>query len=293
MVHMISKLFVLTCFLVSSNTNAMTLKVSGGASSNDERLDVHLKILRLLLEKTSAKNEKVKLEIVYHESQKQAANQIESGQIDLAALPIRRTETKSSIHYIPYPVRMGLLGYRYLLVKKRDLTKFGKIKTLEDLQKFTLGYNRTWEDYFVYKDNNIPMLTVSNYKLLLQTLSFSEVDYLSRSIFEAKAELDFLNSKKQEYVAVDGLLLYYPLGDFFYVNKSNDVLFHRLKRGFEIIIKDGSWIKLLKKEFREKAIFHNISNTTLIKLRNKHLREVYTSNLEFWIGREKLQEIIR
>ena len=147
------------------------------------------------------------------------------------------------------PVLGGLLGYRQLIVRSRDLPKFKAIASAAQLKALVAGQGRGWVDVEVLRHNGYPVVDSGNTETLLDMLNNRRFDYLPISVVEA----DFLLKQYEQLAAnlalVPGLMLYYPLPTVYYVSANAPKLAERLEAGLAMAKRDGSLDALTARYF--------------------------------------------
>ncbi len=282
-----NKIFIL-CAFFSFVSHAEVIRINGGRSSEDSRHFYTRRLVHLILSVTEKKYGHVKIKEIYNEDPQKTKKDFFDGKLDMISFPYQVNHFPKGINYIPFPIRMGLLGYRVLLLKKGDAGKFESIKNLKGLQKYKMSFYPSWEDFYVYEQNKLPLYSAKGYFDVFKSVIEGRSDYTSRSIIEVTKELKYLHSKKFELDIDPHILLHYPFADFFYIKKSNKLLYDRFVTGFKSIIKDGSWIKLLKEYYLNELNALNLKKRKLIELNNPIFGPNHLENLYFWIDHEQL-----
>lgn len=148
------------------------------------------------------------------------------------------------------PIMGGLLGYRRLIVRRRDLLKFEKISTAAELKKLVAGQGRSWVDVPLLRQNGYPVVDSGNIATLLDMLVNQRFDYLPISVVEA----DFMMAEHaplaDTLALVPGLMLYYPFPVMFYVSPNQPRLAERMEAGLAAAKRDGSLDALTTQFFR-------------------------------------------
>jgi hypothetical protein len=143
---------------------------------------------------------------------------------------------------IKIPLLRGMNGYRVLVIRREDESKFKNIRTLGDLSDFSAGQGVDWPDVDILRDNGLKVVTSNQSDLLYKMLAGKRFDYFPRGVHEAWSELE-LNGDDSLMVSND-IVLFYPAPVFFIVNKNNRRLADRIYRGLELAKADGSFQRL-------------------------------------------------
>lgn len=214
-------------------------------SPNDQRDTYYLELLRLVLEKTKPEFGDYQLEpIAFAMNQQRALMHLGKGSIDVV-WSMTSQERESLKHSTPIyiPLIKGLLGYRIFIIRKGEQNRFSGINTIEELKKKVAGQGNDWPDYYILKQNNLPVVSSSYYSALFEMLELGRFDYFPRGVMEPWTELttqspDTLEIEKE-------LMLHYPTAMYFFVANNNPMLKKRITKGLNMAIEDGSFEKLL------------------------------------------------
>lgn len=143
---------------------------------------------------------------------------------------------------IKIPLLRGMNGYRVLVIRREDESKFKSIRTVQDLSGLAAGQGVDWPDVDILRNNGLKVITSNESDLLYKMLAGKRFDYFPRGVHEAWNELE-LNADHNLMVSND-VVLFYPAPVFFIVNKNNRELADRIYRGLELAKADGSFQRL-------------------------------------------------
>ncbi|MAE74453.1 MAG: hypothetical protein CL675_10185 [Bdellovibrionaceae bacterium] len=277
----------------AKTADVLTVKVNAGVSVKDTRYHFFIELLDQVLKATRSSFGPYRIKRIYQDSQQKVAASLESGKLNVAILTNGKAEADRQLMYVPYPLMMGLLGYRVLLIREADQDQFSKVTSIEGLKNFRGGYNRRWADYSVLTTNGLKLVTRTKYELMLQLLQKGKADYLSRSILEVEAELK-KHFQSEPKVKIDShLLLHYNFANFFYVKAEDQLLYHRLTTGFEAIIASGKWLKLIEAHYGKGFRQMRFEDRQLIRLENPDMKDHFVENLKFWVDHKRLQKLAK
>lgn len=213
-------------------------------SANDNRDADVLALLKQALAQTAAKDGPVELVPSKPMSETLSRHMLRNGSgIDVIWSSVTR-EIQQDFIGVPIPVRRGILGYRVLIVRKDDLPRFAAIKTLDQLRRLQVGQGWGWNDVPLLQANQFKVVTSPNYEGIFRLLQTGRVDYLSRGINEAWAEVEA--RKQMDFVVEPTLLLYYPWPKYFFVNRNQPALAKRIEKGLEQMFASGAYEALFK-----------------------------------------------
>ncbi|RDV24442.1 hypothetical protein DXV75_13530 [Alteromonas aestuariivivens] len=210
----------------------------------------------------------------------------ENQNYDVAWMPVT-LDNSARLKMLPYPIDKGSLGWRVLLIRKADQSHFAKVKTLDDLRQYRAGFHELWSDYNVYQHNLDEVIGFRDYQSMFTMLHHQRYDYVSRALHEAIPELT--RSHEQNEVQLEqSLLLHYPNGDFFFVNKSNTRLAERLEKGFQLIIEDGTFDRMFNGFYGSAMSSIKLSGRRVINLENPQFPlDILNQHPELWLHYEE------
>lgn len=209
-----------------------------------------LKIIQLALDKTgqdySPLTVRYSPEPLSHEQAKQALDQ---SKIDVAMLAGTNAHDQRYAH-VPFPVDRGLFGVRIGFIKRDHRNLFENVKTLEDLQDYSLCVVHSWSLSDIFQHSGLSLHYENDYRTVFEALDQGFCQYFSRSVFEALPEFG-LWSKQLEGLAIEPhMVLRLPLAGYFYTAKENPDLARRLEVGLLRAFEDGSFLKIFDEEFK-------------------------------------------
>lgn len=155
------------------------------------------------------------------------------------------TSNEKERDYLPIriPLRKSLLGYRVALIARDMQDKVDRIKTVEDLRRFTVGQGIGWGDAQVYQANGI-RLQRSSYGDLFYLTAQHKVQLFPRGIGEIGGELAAYQATLPDLVVEKNLLIYYPWPYYFFFNRRDSLLAARVEKGLRMMLADGSFDRL-------------------------------------------------
>lgn len=272
------KISFLSCMLffiiTSFSYSVTTIKVMKPESNNDLRQGYYLKMLVLSLEKTKAKYGDYKIENVVSGLQFRTANLLANGS---SLVDVMWTMTNIDREKIMLPVRIpllkGLMGYRILIINKKDTEKFLAINRVEELKKMRALQGHDWPDTDILLANGFQVEKSTYYDGMFKMINGGRVDYFPRAINEPFDEIK--KREKLNLTIEKKIRLYYFAPIYFFVNVNKPQLRDRIEKGLEIAIVDGSFDKIFYSEKSIKNIIENINNDKikLFKLENPFLTE--------------------
>ncbi|MGK0290748.1 MAG: ABC-type amino acid transport substrate-binding protein [bacterium] len=237
-------------------------------SIQDTRYNDTIELLQTALKKTVPSDGAFVFRLSkYVMNHKRAFKSLRSGRITvIIASPKKRLEKE----FIPIriPIRKGILGYRIFLIRKQDQEKFARIRNIKELKQLIVGQGSTWADLQVFKKNKFGYMAAANYEGLFKMLIRKRFDYFSRGVNEAYPEYYARKKKLPDLWVESTILLYYPWPKYFFLAKKNKKLADRIRRGLEIMIKDGSYDQIFWKYHKKSIQRANLKNRRIFRIKN-------------------------
>lgn len=278
-------LFALLCgFSCATQAESKHYLVEGWINDND----YVSKLLRLILEASKAPDEVIDLQVnkIYDLQLSHSRRVAEFAKLqgNLVMWTVTDKERESFLRPVRVPIFKGMFGYRALVIRREDSAKFAAIKSQKDLSALMAGQGDQWPDTQVLRNNGLPVVTGSQQDKLYKMLAAKRFDYFPRSLVELASEQAVI--EQYELMVVPDLLLVYPNPLYFFVNKSNTELAQRLERGWEIIIDNGAYDRLLFSEERVKLALQYIKRPPrfILNLQTPELPELTpVNNPRYWM----------
>ncbi|GGY68339.1 hypothetical protein GCM10011613_10690 [Cellvibrio zantedeschiae] len=179
-------------------------------------------------------------------------------------------ERELQMRVVPVDLLKNLNNYRVLLINKDSQQLFAKVKTLDELKKFSVGSGEHWTDGSIFRDNGFNVAVTSSYSGLFKMLAARRFNFISRGLHEIG--YDTKEYKDLGLIQEQTILLKYdvPIRYAFFVNKNNLALGDRIERGLKIAQQDGSFDQLFYQmpSFKEGEELLKSSRRTLIEIKN-------------------------
>ncbi len=282
MIAVVRSLACVLCLILSTPGYSAPLALT--FFQTDSRYNYRIDLLRLALDKTAATDGPYLLTPVAEEmSQARGLQLMEMKQgINIAFLSAT-ADREARFLSVKIPILQGILGYRIAMIHQEKADTFARIKTLDDLRRYTAGFGSHWADFSILQDNKLPVTGVSRYPNLFSMLNAKRFDYFPRGINEIFKELDERKHRFPHLTADKGFALYYPYPVFFYVNKDDQALADRLQRGLELAKDDGSFHQLFMDYHRDTLHQARLSERRIFILSNPDLpRDLPRPNTRWW-----------
>lgn len=238
----------------------------GPESPTDQRAKPYLDILRTALDKTRAQYGPYRLAPSEPMSEARYMAALASHDLNIGW---SSTSVDKERQFIPIriPLDKGLLGYRIALIAKPLQNKVDRVKTREDLARFTVGQGLGWGDIAIYKANGIPVQT-SSYENLFRMVEAGRFDLFPRGIGEAFREYDQRAKTHPKLAVEQHLALYYPWPYYFFFNLKDKALAKRVEAGMRMMLEDGSYDALFHKHYGRDILRAKLPLRRVIRLEN-------------------------
>ncbi|KQZ49895.1 hypothetical protein ASD54_13350 [Rhizobium sp. Root149] len=252
-------------------------------SSGNKEKTLGFEVLKLALEK-SGKSYALKPSPTGYSSNAGMVDAIANGaQIDIAWVNASKA-VSSKLLSVPFPVDMGLGGYRLFLIDSRRQAEFSTVRNLQGLKNFIALQGTGWADVDVLRKSNLTVRTGPQKNLYRMTIG-KRGDYFARGVNEALNEQAKQVAELPDLSVETSLVLQYPSASIFYVSKARPELRDDLMRGLEAAWKDGSFQKtfLSNPDIKLALDKGNLKSRTIIKIPNPNLPEdILAMDERYW-----------
>ncbi|MCV2369097.1 hypothetical protein [Roseateles oligotrophus] len=260
------RIFVLLLapLLLSLPVRAIDIRV---CQAEQSRYSYRMELARLLLARTAQADEVVQLRPYASgpdPTQQRCLALLREQRVDLVYLPPSNA-LLDEFASIKIDLHKGMLGYRLLLINKKDEGLFAKVQTLADLRQLTAGFGQQWSDFSMFELNQLPVVGVAQTDNLLSMLDRGRFHYFHRGLHEAWAELE-RNPQLHNLMVEPHLALAYPFPVYFMFNAKDQALKQRFERGFAMVMADGSFDALFMREFGGLARQAQLRSRTIIEI---------------------------
>ncbi|MCV2363433.1 transporter substrate-binding domain-containing protein [Paucibacter sp. DJ1R-11] len=235
--------------------------------ADPQRYAYRMALTRLILERTERPGERSQLR-AYADgpdpTQERCLGLLRQGQVDLAYLPPSE-ELLREFSSIKIDLHKGMLGYRLLLIHKKDRALFEQVNSLADLRQLTGGFGRQWADFGMFERNGLPVVGVAQGSALLPMLQSGRFHYFHRGLHEAWAELE-ANPEIKQLMVEPRIALHYPFPVYYMFRADKLALRQRFEKGLERIQADGSFDQLFLQHFQTIARRARLDSRTVIEI---------------------------
>lgn len=184
--------------------------------------------------------------------------------------------------YIPFPIDLGIIGYRICFVNPAVKEQITQVQSVEDLRQYTMGQGVGWADISILRHNGFNVTEVSSYTSLFKMVAGGRFDLLCRGANELMDEYEqYKNIGKLTYD--DSFALVYPMPRFFYLNGKNALLKKRLEEGLQLAYDDGSLMELWRKENQQSVEFAQMPKRKVFYLDNPLIQDLPKDYEQYFI----------
>ncbi len=253
----------------------LIVTVQGPETAADTRYDYDQEVIRLALEKTEKDYGAfiIKETAVGQNSQRALAAAANGRFENYVIKTSARNELADMVGMIPFPVDLGIVGYRISFVSKSTKAKLKSVQSLEQFQEFNMVQGIGWLDTAILKSHGFDVRTIDDYNSMFKMVALNRMDLFPRGANELEAEWQthsaIMNLSYDEAVA-----LYYPLPRFLVTAKTNTELMERLHEGLVRAYNDGSLISLWEDKYRSSIEFMNLGARKIFRLTNPYISEL-------------------
>lgn len=217
-----------------------------------------------------------------------AVEEVRSGHLDLiwAGSSIA---TEEMLLPVRIPLYKGLFGYRILLIRKGEQSKFDNIRNLTGLQKITMAQGTNWPDAEILEQNGFQVERILKYSSLFHMLEGGRYDALPRGMQEPWREIESFPELRLE--VEKNLMLVYRMPFYFFVSSDKPELAANLELGLNRAIADGSFDAYFFNDpiVKDALARANIKNRIVLELDNPTLPAKTPLNRpELWLDPRKL-----
>lgn len=255
--------------------------------ANEVRFHDLLDILRAALKRTEPQFGPYEM-TPSHTGMNEARYLIELGKGESINIAWSSTSVAKETEFLPIriPLRKGLLGYRVALIAKEKQAQIDTIKTSDDLKKLTTGQGIGWGDVKLYRANGFSV-TEAPYNDLFALTANARIDLFPRGIGEIFAEYAAQKDRNPNLAIEKNLLIYYPWPYYFFFNKKDAALKHRVETGIRMMLKDGSFDALFKKHNDAAIKQATLKGRRIIRIRNELLPPDTPTDPALWFDPAK------
>lgn len=252
----------------------LVVTVQGPETAADTRYDYDHAVIRLALEKTRNDfGDFVLKETPIGQNSQRSLTAAASGTYKNYVIKTSaRNDLINKVGIVPFPVDLGIVGYREAFTSTSTKTRLASVQTLEQMKEFNMVQGIGWLDTTILQSHGFDVRTIDNYNSMFKMVALNRMDLFPRGANELEAEWETHNTIPQ--LAYDeAVALYYPLPRFLVTSKTNKDLIDRLYEGLTRAYDDGSLISLWEDKYQSSIDFVNLGARKVFRLSNPFISD--------------------
>ena len=139
---------------------------------------------------------------------------------------------------LPFPLDLGLSGYRQMLVRRDRVAQLRGLGELRDLKRLSFGQGPDWVDAYVLRAAGLRVVE-AEFMSLFRMLEAGRFDAFPLGVDEAALQLERNHQVAPSAVVLDEWGLHYRFARVFAVRQGDDTLFETLHEGLSRIHASG------------------------------------------------------
>ncbi|HWV13944.1 MAG TPA: hypothetical protein VN030_00845 [Cellvibrio sp.] len=242
-------------------------------------------LLQMILEASKKPGETIEIQLSDRQfTQARWIAEVQTGQFNEVLWTTTSKERERLLHPIRVPIFKGLLGKRFLVIRRKDEALFAKVHSKADLTELIAGQGAHWSDTDILEANGLPVTVGGGKETLYRMLKADRFDYFPRGVSEIYSEYEFM--AENDLVVEKHLMLSYVMPIYYFVNKNNTELALRLEKGWNIILQNGQFNTFFFAHPRIKTAIEEYKKhkRTIIVLDNPYLPDYLPfDHPEYWM----------
>jgi hypothetical protein len=150
---------------------------------------------------------------------------------------------------LPFPLDLGLSGYRLLLVRRDRVAKLQAVRSPADLRQLRVGQGPDWVDNYILRGAGL-QVQEAEFLALFRMLEAGRFDAFPLGADEAETLLTRFQHLAPSAVVFDGWCLHYRFARVLVVSRTQPALFDALHEGLARIYGDGRAQAVLAQDAR-------------------------------------------
>lgn len=215
-----------------------------------------------------------------------AVAELESGDAGRVNIVARATnlDLETRLRPIPLPLDKGLLGYRLFLIMPGLQERLDKVRTLDDLRRFSIGQATAWTDVKILLASHFNVVQSNDYEGLFQMLAAGRFDLFSRGVNEIDQEWDARRLKIPGMTIENSLVLHYPMPRYFFVPRTAQGarMAERIELGLRRLAQSGEFERRYQSYKKLVLADLNLAGRRVFRLANPQLSALAPTGEAFW-----------
>ena len=233
---------VLTPPSLAQEDGPLVVRHALSQGQNAKVLSYEQVVLQLLLDKTVPSHGPYQLEASEVVSQNRAFLQIQSGEIDLISAMTSAARERQSL-----PVRVclyrGLMGVRLPIALHSRVAELEAISSTAQAQALRTGQVADWPDTQILAAAGWRLERLPRLATFAEMLRRRRVDLFALGATEVYPIVD----AQPDLRVLERWLIAYPAAFYFFVSPQKPVLAERLRKGWDLVLSDGSFLALFER----------------------------------------------
>ncbi len=258
-------------------------------SDDDRRHDYEIELLRLSLEKTVSDFGAYSMQGAAKMNQARSKASVRQNRYTNLIRTFgyqKDFEYDYNVSYIPFPIHLGLVGYRVCFIPDAIQQQLSDVKTSDDLLKFLHGQGKSWADVAILRYNGFKVTEIAEYESLFKMTAAGRIHLFCRGVNEVMYEYN--NYKDMEGLALDrAMVIFYPMPRFYYTHKSNTEAIKRISVGLQRAYDDGSLLALWEKHYRESINFVQLKGRRFFYFDSPFTQSIEFDYMKYFIQLER------
>lgn len=287
----LSAVFVCAGLVGPASAN-MTVTVQGPETTADTRYEYDHAVIRLALEKTKDQYGDFTLQEtpIGQNSQRSMLSLTSNRYANYIIKYSMSNQLPDGVVSIPFPVDMGIVGYRVGFVSRETKEKLKTVRTLEDLQHYEVIQGIGWLDPLILEHHGFKLRKGEDFNAMFSMVALNRSDLFLRGanelLGEWKTHQSIPNLTYDEAISV-----YYPLPRFLITHEDNTALAERVHQGLLVAFEDGSLQKLWEEKYLASVEFADLKSRKIFRLSNPFIENLDPSwqNYVYQVDPEPIQ----
>jgi hypothetical protein len=269
-----SVFLLIACLAITSVAFADVYTFRSPETESDHRYDYDNAILKLALEKTIEEFGGYKLEPSPNVNFARARSMVKQKLLkNFMFKQSYSDELAEDMAYVPFPIDLGITGYRVFFISSKIKDKLSAVNSLEELKKFSIVQGIGWRDIDILEYHGFTVKVVGSYESMFKMVARNRADLFSRGSNELLGEYE--SHKDIPFFDYDRkILLAYPLPRFFFTHRDNIEAIKRVNKGLTIAFEDGSLQKLWGRHYRDSINFVKLHERKMFRITNPMIKNL-------------------
>jgi hypothetical protein len=189
---------------------------------------------------------------------------------------------------IPVPLDKGLLGFRKLIINKKNHGLFDAVRNIEDLARLTACQGLDWPDTDIMRGAGLRVSEVSDFEGIFKQLVAGRCMYFPRGYVEPDMELNARKHLYPELEVYDGLLIHYHYAMHYFVSPKNPELAKVLELGLHKMVASGKLDEFMRRHAYT-AHYFPLKKYRIIQIENPYRVEtIPETDKRYWISVDEI-----